>query len=132
MLEHNAHFLIIQILHISDSVIIDIIGDCQFNVAALVVEQVVHETYSLAICMQVVFHAHFSFSLGAALRLVHRRLMQRCSIFDDLRISILFLTQNWYMTRVLSRGIFPRRLQMSYTLIFTLSLSLTLGLKRIL
>lgn len=51
MLKHDSQFLNIQALHISDCVVVDVICDCEFNMAALVVEQVIHEVNPLTICV---------------------------------------------------------------------------------
>ena len=60
MLVGDTNLVDVEILHISDGVVVDIVGNGQFDGAARVVHQVVHQVDALPVRMQLVLHADLS------------------------------------------------------------------------
>ena len=66
MLVGNTYLLSVQVVHIANGIVVDIIGNRQFDWTALMVHQVVHQIDALPVRVQLVLHAHFSHPLNTA------------------------------------------------------------------
>ena len=62
----HPDLLNVEVLHVPDGVVVDVIGNGQFDRAARVVHQVVHQVDALPVRVQLVLHADFSSAGNAA------------------------------------------------------------------
>ena len=60
MLIRDTSLLSMQILHVANGVVVDVVALRQVDWATFEVHEIVHDIYSLLICLQVVFKTSFS------------------------------------------------------------------------
>ena len=67
MLKQYTSLLVIQVLHVSDGVIVYIVSNGKLYRAALMVQQIVHELNPLAVRVNLILHANLSLTWHVAI-----------------------------------------------------------------